>query len=74
MLPAADFLTEIRYTLDEIDEPMKPAAAEALKVILEGSLSDLATGLRLETAAFMRLAGSPISRQLIAEFIAKRKR
>ena len=49
MLPAADFLTEIRYTLDEIDEPMKPAAAEALKVILEGSLSDLATGLRLET-------------------------
>jgi enoyl-CoA hydratase/carnithine racemase len=74
MLPDADFLAEIRHTLDDIDDPMKPAAAEALKVILEGSLSDLATGLRLETAAFLRLAGTENSRKLIAEFFAKRKK
>lgn len=74
LLPSADFLAEIRFTLDEFDETMKPAAAEALKVILEGSLTDLAAGLRLETAAFLRLAGTPQSRQLIADFFAKRKK
>jgi enoyl-CoA hydratase/carnithine racemase len=74
MLPEADFLAEIRHTLDDIDDPMKPAAAEALKVVLEGSLCDLATGLRLETAAFLRLAGTDNSRKLIAEFFAKRKK
>jgi enoyl-CoA hydratase/carnithine racemase len=74
LLPTADFLAEIRFTLDEIDEPMKPAAAEALKVILEGSLTDLAAGLRLETAGFLRLAGTPQSRQLIADFFSKRKK
>jgi enoyl-CoA hydratase/carnithine racemase len=74
LLPSADFLAELRFTLEEIDEPMKPAAAEAVKVILEGSLVDLAAGLRLETAAFLRLAGTPQSRQLIADFFANRKR
>ena len=54
LLPTADFLVEIRHTLEEIDEPMKPAAAEALKVILEGSLSDLATGIRAALDAQQR--------------------
>jgi hypothetical protein len=52
---------------------MRPAAAEILKVVLEGSLGDLPTGIRLETAAFLRLAGTPASRQLIADFFTRRK-
>lgn len=74
LLPSAEFLAETRETLDELDDLMKPAAAEAIKVILEGSLSDLPTGLRMETDAFLRLAGTPNSKQLIADFFAKRKR
>jgi enoyl-CoA hydratase/carnithine racemase len=74
LLPSAEFLAETRQTLDVIDPPMRPAAAEVLKVVLEGSLTDLAAGLRLETAAFLRLAGTPASRQLIADFFARRKR
>jgi enoyl-CoA hydratase len=74
LLPSAEFLAETRQTLDVIDPPMRPAAAEVLKVVLEGSLTDLAGGIRLETAAFLRLAGTATSRQLISEFFAKRKR
>ena len=74
LLPSAEFLAETRQTLDETDEPMKPAAAEVLKVVLEGSLTTLKEGIRLETAAFLRLAGTPNSRQLIADFFAKRKK
>lgn len=74
LLPSAEFLAETRETLDELDDLMKPAAAEALKVILEGSISDLQTGLRMETEAFLRLAGTANSKQLIADFFAKRKR
>jgi enoyl-CoA hydratase len=74
LLPSAEFLGETRETLDVIDDPMKPAAAEMLKVVLQGALTDLAAGIRLETDAFVRLAGTPNSRQLIADFFAKRKR
>jgi enoyl-CoA hydratase/carnithine racemase len=74
LLPSADFLTEIRYTLDEIDEPLRPAALASIKVIMEGALGDLAAGLRLETEAFLKLAGSAVSRQLIGDFLARRQR
>jgi enoyl-CoA hydratase len=74
LLPSAEFLAETRQTLDVIDAAMRPAAAEVLKVVLEGSLTDLTAGVRLETAAFLRLAGTPNSRQLIADFFGKRKR
>src|SRR5262245_39485912 len=74
LLPSAEFLAETRQTLDVIDDPMKPAAAEVLKVVLQGALTDLSAGIRLETGAFLRLAGTPNSRQLIADFFAKRKR
>ena len=74
LLPSAEFLAETRQTLDLIDPPMRPAAAEVLKVVLEGALTDLAGGLRLETEAFLRLAASDNARQLIAEFFAKRKK
>jgi enoyl-CoA hydratase len=74
LLPSAEFLAETRQTLDVIDEPMKPAAAEILKVMLEGSLATFKEGIRLETEAFLRLAGTENSRQLIADFFAKRKK
>jgi hypothetical protein len=74
LLPSGEFLAETRQTLDEIDDAMKPAAAEVLKVVLEGSLTTLKEGIRLETAAFLRLAGTPNSRQLIADFFATRKK
>jgi enoyl-CoA hydratase/carnithine racemase len=74
LLPSAEFLAEIRHTLDAMAEPMKPAAAEIVKVVFEGALTELAAGLRLETAAFLRLAGTPNSRHLIAEFFAQRKK
>jgi enoyl-CoA hydratase/carnithine racemase len=74
LLPSADFLADTRQTLDLIDPPMRPAAAEVLKVVLQGSLTDLAAGIRLETEAFVRLAGSDNAQQLIAEFFAKRKK
>jgi enoyl-CoA hydratase/carnithine racemase len=74
MLPSAEFLADTRQTLDVIDPPMRPAAAAILKVVLEGSLTDLAGGIRLETEAFVQLAQSDNARQLIAEFFAKRKK
>jgi enoyl-CoA hydratase len=74
LLPSGEFLADTRQTLDIIDPPMRPAAAEVLKVVLEGSLTDLAGGIRLETEAFLRLADSENARQLIADFFAKRKK
>lgn len=50
------------------------AAAEAIRVMVEGTALPLADGIKLETDAFMRLAGSPESKRLIAEFFANRKR
>jgi enoyl-CoA hydratase len=74
LLPSSEFLAETRQTLDVIDPPLRPAAAETLKVVLEGSLTDLEAGIRLETAAFVRLATTDNARQLIADFFAKRKK
>jgi enoyl-CoA hydratase len=74
LLPTAEFLADTRQMLDEIDPPMRPAAAAILKVVLEGSLIDLAGGIRLETEAFVQLTQSDNARQLIAAFFARRKK
>jgi len=74
LLPSAEFLADIPHTLEEIDASMQPAAGEILKAVLQGALGDLASGIRLETEAFIRLAGSDSAKQLIADFFAKRKR
>ncbi|MDB5307010.1 MAG: fadJ 1 [Gemmataceae bacterium] len=50
------------------------AAREARSVMLHGAELSLAEAIRLETEAFMRLAGSPESNQLVAEFFASRKK
>ena len=59
-VPIRDLLKRVRRTEHE--------------VVLEGALTDLAGGIRLETDAFLRLAASDNARQLIADFFAKRKK
>lgn len=50
------------------------AAAEAVRVMVEGAALPLYDAIKLETEAFMRLAGSDESKRLIAEFFASRKK
>jgi enoyl-CoA hydratase/carnithine racemase len=63
-----------------ISDPYKPppeltgAAAEAVRVMAEGAALPLYDGIKLETEAFLRLAGSDESKRLIAEFFASRKK
>jgi enoyl-CoA hydratase/carnithine racemase len=63
-----------------IREQFKPlheytgAAAEAVRVMVEGAALPLYDAIELETEAFMRLAGSDESKRLIAEFFASRKK
>jgi enoyl-CoA hydratase/carnithine racemase len=61
------------------DSPTLPptvslAAREAVRVMVEGAALPLADAIKLETDAFMRLAGSAESKQLIAAFFASRKK
>lgn len=51
---------------------MRSAEAEAVRVMVEGAALPLYDAIRLETEAFMRLAGSDESKRLIAEFFASR--
>lgn len=74
LLPSAEYLGELRQTMSELEEPMRPAAAEIIKTVLEGAIEELPAAIRRETAAFLRLAGTPNSRQLIADFFASRKK
>jgi enoyl-CoA hydratase len=55
---------------------MPPAGAdpEAVRVMIEGAALPLYDAIKIETEAFMRLAGSPESKRLIAEFFASRKK
>jgi enoyl-CoA hydratase len=50
------------------------AAKEAIRVMVEGAALPLYDGIKLETEAFMRLAGSEESKRLIAAFFASRKK
>ena len=64
---------------DSINEQMKdslsrPAALAALDLVEKGCLLPLAEALLLETETFVRLAGSPEARKLIADFFASRKK
>lgn len=54
--------------------PDTHAAREALRVLIEGSQLPVAEGIKLETEAFMQLAGSDESKRLIAAFFASRKK
>jgi enoyl-CoA hydratase/carnithine racemase len=50
------------------------AAAEAVRVMVEGAALPLKQAIAVETEAFMRLAGSDESKRLIAAFFASRKK
>lgn len=50
------------------------AEAEAVRVMIEGASLPLSDGIKLETEAFLRLAGSDESKRLIGEFFASRKK
>jgi enoyl-CoA hydratase/carnithine racemase len=50
------------------------AAEAAVRVLVEGAALPLYDGIKLETEAFMRLAGSDESKRLIAAFFASRKK
>jgi hypothetical protein len=54
--------------------PSRRAALELLDVMKQGCRLPLNDGIKLETAAFVRLAGTPEARQLVADFFAKRKK
>jgi enoyl-CoA hydratase/carnithine racemase len=55
--------------------PNEPGPArEALRVMSEGTTLPLPAAIRLETEAFLHLAGSPESKRLIAAFFASRKK
>jgi hypothetical protein len=55
--------------------PSQPTATrEAVAVLVQGAGLPLADAIKLETEAFLRLAGSDESRRLIAEFFASRKK
>lgn len=53
---------------------LRGAAAEAVRVVIEGAPLPLRDAIAVETAAFMRLAGGDESKRLIAEFFAARKK
>jgi hypothetical protein len=57
-----------------VELPESLAASEAYRVANEGYRLPLADGIKLETEAFLRLAGSDESRAKIAAFFAARKR
>jgi enoyl-CoA hydratase/carnithine racemase len=71
-LDSATSLSPYRSSIKEGTQ--RNAALTALEVIEQGCRLPLAEGLRLETEAFLRLAGSAEARQLIAEFFASRKK
>jgi enoyl-CoA hydratase len=58
----------------EAPAELSGAAAEAVRVMIEGAKLPLYEAIKLETAAFLRLAGSPESKRLIAEFFAGRRK
>jgi len=55
-------------------EALSGAAAEAARVAFEGSSLPLYDAIKLETAAFLHLAGSPQSKRRIDEFFASRRK
>jgi enoyl-CoA hydratase len=47
---------------------------ELIDVLFLGTQLPFEEGLKLETQAFLRLAGGPESKQMIEDFFAKRKK
>ena len=60
--------------MEQLPGPARGPSLEAVNVIFQGSQRPFEEGLRLETEAFLRLAGSLESRTMIEEFFARKKK
>src|SRR5262249_791127 len=70
-----DFAAAGRQVIDQMAKaPSHRAALELLDVMEQGCRLPLNVGIKLETAAFVHLAGTPEARQLIGDFFARRKK
>jgi enoyl-CoA hydratase/carnithine racemase len=81
-------VTRLRALREQKQQPVSPenlakftppsgltgAAAEAIRVMVEGATLPLKQAIAIETQAFMRLAGSEESKRPIAAFFASRKK
>lgn len=67
------FLESIKQYTRQLEGPPRTASLEAVDVIFRGASLPLDSALRIETAAFLRLAGSEESKRMIEAFFAKRK-
>ncbi len=68
------FYENVREALPRIDEEAMAARQAATDAIRGGDSLPLYEAIKLETEAFMRLAGSEESKRLIAQFFASRKK
>jgi len=70
-----DFAAARRQVMERMgNAPTQRAALELLDVMKQGCRLSLNDGIRLETAAFVHLAGTPEARQLIGDFFTKRRK
>ena len=67
-------ITDTEFTTGTTAVATTTAAREALRVMTEGTALPFPEGIKLETEAFVNLAGSRESKQLINAFFASRKR
>ena len=64
-----------QYASEQMKDLLRrPATIALLDVVEQGCALPLQEAISIETRAFMRLVGTPESRQLISEFFASRKR
>lgn len=69
-----DFYENVREAVPQMYEESVTARLAVLEVVYQGGSLPLYDAIKLETEAFMRLAGSNESKRLIAEFFASRKK
>jgi enoyl-CoA hydratase len=74
LLPSPEYLAELPAQLELLEPAKKGAAIELLKVVLGGAGLPLTQAIPLETAAFLKVATAPESRQAIADFFAARRK
>lgn len=64
----------LKEAIQAVNAPDSPAVLELKAVLVRGGEQPLADAVKVESAAFLRLAGSDESKRRIAEFFESRKR
>jgi enoyl-CoA hydratase len=67
-------LQQMRDSMDQLPGAPRGPSMELIDVLFLGTQLPFEEGLKLETQAFLRLAGGPESKQMIEDFFAKRKK